>query len=215
MGYGASKYSDTPMSNAFKLTMLLNKYLDPLTMDERDQFRRLMNKCIVNQVSEGYDSERFNVCNALLLYEKIKNITDKVEKHFIKYLFERYPYLHEWEEERKYLGLGSLYSVYHYKTAKPGTRYYNIYQQTKKLVDNFKNIQRDLCDRINVGDVILMKDNSPMFDEILAKYDIYTKKTNQKSLKTYGFKVSSTSKKIDGKIYFAHKILEKPQIDNE
>jgi hypothetical protein len=204
--------SGTPMSRIFRLTMLLNKYLDPLTMDERDQFRRLMNKCIVNQVSEGYYAETFNPATALMLYEKIKDSTDKVEKHFIKYLFERYPYLPEWEEERKYLGLKSLHTVYAYKRSKPGSIVYDWYQQSKKLTDNFKNIQRDLCNRINVGDVILRKDNPPMFDEILAKYDIYNTHSSKKSLKKYGFKVKTTSKKINDKVYKAYKILEKPQI---
>jgi hypothetical protein len=200
------------MSNAFRLTMLLNRYLDPLTMDERKQFRKLMNKCVQNSVERGYDRECFSICKAFLLYEKIKDSTDKVEKHFIKYIFERYPYLHECEEERKYLGLKSLHTVYAYKTAKPGTEKYYFYQQTKKLVDNFKNIQRDLCGRINVGDVILKKDNSPMFDEIFAKYNIYTNQPAPKSLKKYGFKVKATHKTINGKAYNAYKILEKPQI---
>jgi hypothetical protein len=204
--------SGTPMSNVFRLTMLLNKYLDPLTMEERDKFRKLMNKCIVNQVSKGYNKGCFQPATALRLYEKIKDSTDKVEKHFIKYIFERYPYLHEWEEERKYLGLGSLYTVYGYKTSKPGSIIYDWYQQSKKLTDNFKNIQRDLCDRINVGDVILKKDTMPMFDEILAKYDIYNTHSSKKSLKKYGFRVILTTKTIDGKRYPAHKILEKPQI---
>jgi hypothetical protein len=213
---GKSYYADTPMSNAFKLTMLLNRYLDPLTMEERDKFRKLMNRCIENYVRKtGYNVESFNPTAALMLYEKIKDSTDKVEKHFIKYIFERYPYLPEWEEERKYLGLGSLCIMYQYKMAKPGTKKYNQYQQCKKFADNFKNIQRDLCDRISVGDIILMKDNPPMFDEILAKYDIYTKKTKYKSLKKYGFKVKVTKKIINGKRYPAYKILEKPQIDNE
>jgi hypothetical protein len=54
-----------------------------------------------------------------------------------------------------------------------------------------------------------------MFDEILAKYDIYNARNHKKSLKTYGFKVKATKKTINGKRYPVYKILEKPQIDNE
>jgi hypothetical protein len=214
--YFGKKNEGTPMSNYFRLSLLFNKYTDTLTMKEREQFITLINKCIKNANNDrSYNCDMFSIEKSLLLYEKIKDSNDKVEQHFVKYLFERYPKLSEWEEERKYLDLGSLLIMMKYKVANHGTIAFKQYQQRKNLIDNFKNIQQDLCDRINVGDVISMKDTQCIFNEIFAKYDVYTNSTRSKSLRKYGFKVKNTTKIIDEKHCGVHIILEKPQIDNE
>jgi hypothetical protein len=187
-----ASYISTPNNKCFKRIVLLNKYLDMLSYDEKQTFLKLRRQ------TTSFES-------AFEFFIKNSSTEDRIKQHLVNYISEAYPKIHYYIEQ---LGIDKI-KQYSFQTGKLNQL---LSAQVTKF-DNAKQITIELSEKLKSIDRIAPKELKTIMQEIYKKYNINAT-AKATSIKEFGFKIERLSvRDKNQKSIMVYKIINRPTVN--